>query len=174
MEMGYLYNHEVFMNKNSAFLRWWLLNSIIIIASFLCYKLHVFHEIYQKDSSFLCFVIMFLFILVSCYNGKIASTIYEEKDVGRQIEFSWFFSEICLSLGMIGTVVGFIQMLSGFSTLSPGNSTAIQSLIVSMSHGMSTALYTTLAGLIFGNILKLQAFDLENCVQKLKEANEKK
>jgi len=75
---------------------------------------------------------------------------------------------------MIGTVVGFIQMLAGFSSLSPGDSSGIQSLIVGMSYGMSTALYTTLVGLIFGNILKLQAFDMENEIQKLKEDNEKK
>lgn len=162
------------MNKNTAFLRWWLLNSILIITSFICYKLNIFNEIYKKDSSYLCFVIIGIFVIISCYNGKLASNIRDTKDLERKIELSWFFSEICLSLGMIGTVVGFIQMLAGFSSLSPGDSSGIQSLIVGMSYGMSTALYTTLVGLIFGNILKLQAFDMENEIQKMKEDNEKK
>ena len=70
-------------------------------------------------------------------------------------------SEFCLSLGMIGTVIGFIQMLSGFSSIESGGTKAIQTLIGKMSYGMSTALYTTLVGLIFGNIIKLQCFKIE-------------
>jgi hypothetical protein len=37
-------------------------------------------------------------------------------------------------------------------------------MLAQMSFGMSTALYTTLAGLIFGNLLKLQCFWLETAM----------
>lgn len=162
------------MNKKSSFLKWWLLNSILVIIGFFCYKMNVFHEVYKKDSSFLCFVILGIFIVNSCYNGCLAYRIDSENGIENKLETSWFFSEICLSLGMIGTVVGFIQMLAGFSSLNTQNISSVQSLIVSMSYGMSTALYTTLAGLIFGNLLKLQAFDLQRTVEKMKGEDEKK
>lgn len=151
--------------KNNLFLQWWLLNLFIFIISIISFKLGLFHEIYHKDSSYLCFVIMFVYIVVSIYNGTL--TKRKVLDAG-DLEIGWFWSEICLSLGMIGTVIGFIQMLSGFSVMESGNIKNIQALIVKMSYGMSTALYTTLAGLVFGNLIKLQCFQLDrsNSVEK--------
>lgn len=160
------------MNKNACFVRWWLMNAVIVLISIICFKFNLFHEIYQKDSSFLCFVIMILFSLVSGYNGLIAYNIKNNNNSLQKLEVAWFMSEICLALGMIGTVIGFIQMLAGFSSLNVSNTTSIQNLIVAMSYGMSTALYTTLVGLIFGNLLKLQAFDIGRTFES-KESDEK-
>jgi len=159
------------MNKNICFMKWWLLNAIIILIGFICWQFNLFHEIYQKDSSYLCFVIMIIFCFISAYNGNLAYNI-EGKEVVEKLELTWFASEICLALGMIGTVIGFIQMLAGFSSLNISNVNNIQSLMVSLSYGMSTALYTTLVGLIFGNILKIQAFDIERTINLKKECNE--
>ena len=91
-------------------------------------------------------------------------------------EFGWFASEICLTLGLIGTVSGFILMLYGvFSDLNVNDTESVQQSLKNMSLGMSTALYTTLVGLTAGLVLKLEYFRLEvhfdNYV-KLKE-NEK-
>lgn len=160
------------MNKNACFVRWWLMNAVLILISIICFKFNLFHEIYYKDSSFLCFTIIILFSFVSGYNGNIAYNIKRDKKAMEKLEVAWFMSEICLALGMIGTVIGFIQMLAGFSTLNVSNTTSIQNLIVAMSYGMSTALYTTLVGLIFGNLLKLQAFDISRTLEH-KETDEK-
>ena len=84
-----------------------------------------------------------------------------------QVDFGWFVSDLCLSLGMIGTVIGFIQMLAGFAQPAEGTQ-ALQKLLVGMAYGMSTALYTTLAGLIFGNLLKLECFHIESSVKEEK------
>lgn len=161
------------MNKNACFIRWWLMNAVIILIGFICWKFRLFHEIYQKDSSFLCFAIMLIFICTSAYNGKLSNSISSDKNVSRKLEVSWFISELCLALGMIGTVVGFIQMLAGFSSLNVSNASSIQTMIVSMSYGMSTALYTTLVGLIFGNIIKLQAFDIDRSIEMEQEKDGK-
>ena len=114
---------------------------------------------------------MIIFCFISAYNGNLAYNI-EGKEVVEKLELTWFASEICLALGMIGTVIGFIQMLAGFSSLNISNVNNIQSIMVSLSYGMSTALYTTLVGLIFGNILKIQAFDIERTINLKKECNE--
>ena len=118
----------------------------------------MFHQIWKKDSSYLCFVIMAIYVFVSAFNGYLCS---KKQYSDKQLEIGWFASEFCLSLGMIGTVVGFIQMLSGFDVLDGAATKSIQNLITSMSYGMATALYTTLVGLIFGNILKLQCFKMD-------------
>jgi hypothetical protein len=54
-----------------------------------------------------------------------------------------------LTLGMIGTVAGFIYMLdTSFSKMDPQNVVSLQGVLSKMGVGMSTALYTTAAGLV--------------------------
>lgn len=147
------------MKKN--YLKWWLQNVIVLTSCGIAAYFGVVKDIYEKDYSYLCFVIFALYVCFSFLNGWIAYKMdsgkrYEDKD----LESCWFVSELCLSLGMIGTVVGFIGMLQGFSSNTEGTK-ALQKLLADMSYGMSTALYTTLAGLIFGNLLKVQCFHLE-------------
>jgi uncharacterized membrane protein len=167
-----LFLEGIAMNKNACFMRWWLLNAVLLFIGFVCWRFGVFHAIYHNDSSYLCFVIMGIFCWISGYNGTLAYSVDTQNKIETKLDLSWFFSEICLALGMIGTVVGFIQMLSGFSSLNVSNTNSIQGMIVSMSSGMATALYTTLAGLIFGNLIKLQAFDIEKSSVKEEGKNE--
>lgn len=149
----------------STYLKWWLLNATVFSGCVIAAYFGVFKDIYQKDYSYLCFVIMAIYVIFSFWNGWHA---YEFDSKGKAkhnaLEPSWFMSEICLSLGMIGTVIGFIGMLQGFSTGIDGTK-AIQKMMSNMSYGMSTALYTTLAGLIFGNLLKLQCFQIERAIE---------
>jgi len=62
-----------------------------------------------------------------------------------------------MSLGMIGTVTGFIFMLvATFNNLDPSNIDSMKDAISNMATGMSTALLTTLAGLLGSLAVKLQ------------------
>ena len=63
---------------------------------------------------------------------------------------------------MMGTVIGFIMMLAGFGAVDAKDANSIQNLMSSMSSGMATALYTTLAGLICSSLLKIQYFNIDN------------
>jgi MotA/TolQ/ExbB proton channel family len=81
--------------------------------------------------------------------------------------FGWFISDLLLSLGLLGTVIGFIVMLGPISGLDAGDQTAIKGALAAMSGGMAVALYTTLAGLIGGMLLKIQGFVLDSAVDEL-------
>ena len=68
-----------------------------------------------------------------------------------------------ITLGMIGTVAGFLLMLNTtFSSLDVKNVVNVQEAIADMAVGMSTALSTTLIGLICSILTKLQMVILEN------------
>ena len=72
-------------------------------------------------------------------------------------ELEWFISETVISLGMIGTVVGFIFMLySAFSELNVSDTIKLQQSMMLMAQGMGTALLTTLIGLISSVLIKCQ------------------
>jgi biopolymer transport protein ExbB/TolQ len=59
---------------------------------------------------------------------------------------------------MMGTIIGFIMMLSGFDSLDIQNITSVQALLTQLGGSMATALYTTIVGLVCGSVLKLQFF----------------
>jgi len=90
----------------------------------------------------------------------------------RKIEktenLGWFLSDICLTVGMIGTVIGFIIMLVGFGTTDASDAESIQKLMGQISSGMSTSLLTTLAGLVCSVLLKLQFFNLSQSLNEVR------
>tara|TARA_B100001063_G_C16754704_1_gene552419 strand:- start:254 stop:901 length:648 start_codon:yes stop_codon:yes gene_type:complete len=76
--------------------------------------------------------------------------LYEYVDNG------FFISDLLLKLGIIGTVIGFIIMLSSLSAIDEMNLSKMNNLLLSMSAGMKVALYTTLTGLIGSILLSIQ------------------
>ena len=76
--------------------------------------------------------------------------------------FGWFVSDVLLSLGLLGTVIGFIAMLAPIGQLDGGDEAALKSALTVMSGGMAIALYTTLVGLIGALWLKLQGYLLDH------------
>jgi hypothetical protein len=90
-----------------------------------------------------------------------------EADLRRGHELGWFVADLLLSLGLLGTVIGFVLMLGPMSHLDAADQGAIRAALAAMSGGMAVALYTTLAGLIGGMLLKVQGFLLDGAVQEL-------
>ena len=82
--------------------------------------------------------------------------LYEFSDNG------FFVSDLLLKLGIIGTVIGFIIMLSSLSAIDEMNLSKMNNLLLSMSSGMKVALYTTLTGLIGSILLSIQYNFLES------------
>ena len=90
-----------------------------------------------------------------------------EADLRQGQEFGWFVADLLLSLGLLGTVIGFILMLGPISGLDGTDESALKGALAAMSGGMAVALYTTLAGLVGGMLLKVQGFMLDGAVQEL-------
>ena len=100
--------------------------------------------------------------------------LYEFADNG------FFVSDLLLKLGIIGTVIGFIIMLSSLSAIDEMNLSKMNNLLLSMSTGMKVALYTTLTGLIGSILLSIQYNFLESKINVFinkavnKDSHEKK
>ncbi|MGH6914798.1 MAG: MotA/TolQ/ExbB proton channel family protein [Geminicoccales bacterium] len=90
-----------------------------------------------------------------------------ETELRQGHEFGWFVADLLLSLGLLGTVVGFIMMLGPIAALDATDHGAIRAALASMGGGMAVALYTTLTGLIGGMLLKIQSFLLDGAVREL-------
>ena len=90
------------------------------------------------------------------FQEELKLKLYEIVDNG------FFVSDSLLKLGIVGTVIGFIIMLSSLSTIDEMNLSKMYNLLLSMSSGMKVALYTTLSGLICSILLTIQNNFFEN------------
>jgi len=133
------------------FLKWWLLIILILIGIGVAWNFEFFVFLHEKDFTNLGLFTLFVFIVNSTTTG--IKIFNESKDY----EVEWFCSDAVVSIGMIGTVIGFIYMLfSVFSDLNLGDSAQMMMALSEMAKGMSTALLTTLVGLISSVLLKFQ------------------
>lgn len=164
--------------KNIFLLKWWLVFSLFTIAFLFSINLGLAKEIYIKDSSYLSIVILVIFYYQSISCGKLfykISSDISKNEISKEklqkhiieSENGWFMSEMCLNLGMLGTIIGFVFMLSGFETLDIGNPSTISSLLSSLGKSMATALYTTLVGITCGCLLKIQYYILDTQFKNL-------
>jgi hypothetical protein len=84
-----------------------------------------------------------------------------------QHTFGWFIAGAMIKLGLLGTVIGFIIMLTSISGLDSLEIAQVQQLMQRMTQGMMVALNTTLLGLVGSMILGVQYLFLDHCADQL-------
>ena len=87
--------------------------------------------------------------------------------VHRGHNSGWFLTDILIRLGLIGTVIGFVLMLSSVYELKQSDIQQLQHLLATMGGGMQVALYTTLSGLGTAMLVSLQCQWLDHCADRL-------
>ena len=149
---------------------WFIGGLSVILGLEFAYFYGALQYIYDSDITKLTVAIAFIFCWQSLACGYQLSDQLSLRRCRKKglntVERGWLWSDVVLSLGMIGTVVGFMVMLSGFAEVDFSDTESTQGLIAQLSFGMSTALSTTLVGLIASVILKLQFFMLEAIVRR--------
>ena len=166
--------------KHTLFLKWWLFMSAVMASSVLLAGLGLLGTLWEKDATKLSFVLLALFAAMSGWCGyktwRLSVFIDSKKTepyliekIEHLMEVGWFTSDLCLSIGMMGTVIGFIMMLGGFANIDINDMATVQGLIKGLGVGMSTALYTTLTGLICSALLKIQYFNLSQAIDKVRQ-----
>ena len=77
----------------------------------------------------------------------------------------WFFADAVLSLGMVGTLAGFLAVLySTFQGLDVSDTDSMKAAIETLATGMGTALLTSLVGLVSSLLMKFQLVIIEEGV----------
>ena len=137
----------------------------------MAYHFGFFHHLYREDTTRIGFFILGILLLTTLWVGKKTYSLkknWEGADEAiKEFSSGWFIAESCLVLGLIGTVTGFILMLgTAFTELDVTNITSVQGALVKMSLGMSTALYTTLVGLISSLAIKIQLVTIERQIER--------
>ena len=119
----------------------------------------IFHVILVSDPTFISFFIILVWFLYSPVIGYDAYLAGKNKQLGQKLNRHNFVSEACQGLGLLGTVIGFIIMLSVGTQLSTGNAVEI---LNQMLVGSATAMWTTLTGIIASLFIRWQYVLLED------------
>jgi|GEM_PF-681899 len=156
------------LEKYSILLRWWLFFAVASLGTVALSLSGVIQKVNQADFTKISFLIYAVFAIFTIRTGIETYRLSRENKITKRhiaryykkSDIGWFVSDMLLTLGMIGTVAGFIYMLdSSFSDMDPQNAISMQGVLAKMGAGMSTALYTTAAGLVCSLLLKLQLFN---------------
>ena len=145
-----------------SLLKWWLIFCLTLVGMCTCVYFNIHKELYVADVTRLSFLIISIFSCTSIWIGMKTYRVGIQQDYNQQSNVGWFISESCLALGMVGTVTGFLIMLgTAFANVDVSNAVTLQQALSDMATGMSTALWTTLVGLVCSLIIKVQLVNLE-------------
>ena len=154
--------HAKFKGEMKSLLKWWLIFCITLLGLSVCVYFNIHKDLYAADVTRLSFFIISIFICTSVWIGSKTYKVGIGQDYDQKSDVGWFISESCLALGMVGTVTGFLIMLgTAFENVDVTNAATLQQALSDMATGMSTALWTTLVGLVSSLIIKVQLVNLE-------------
>ncbi|MCG7944818.1 MAG: MotA/TolQ/ExbB proton channel family protein [Candidatus Thiodiazotropha taylori] len=146
----------------------WTIFIIVISAAF---ALQIAFEIgtfaIQNDTTYISLGIIFIYIILSLV---ILKKSYEKQSLGHETDnsFLWYSSDAVMSLGMVGTLLGFLFVLtSSFQNVDTASADAIKQVIGELAAGMGIALITSLTGLCTSILIKLKLVVLESGNEKL-------
>ena len=145
-----------------SLLKWWLIFCLTLLGLSTCVYFNIHKDLYAADVTRLSYLIISIFICTSIWIGTKTYKVGIQQDYNQKSDVGWFISESCLALGMVGTVTGFLIMLgTAFENVDVTNAATLQQALSDMAIGMSTALWTTLVGLVSSLIIKVQLVNLE-------------
>ena len=154
-----------------VFWKWW---STIIIASTLLAITEIYvgvtKYLVDMDPTRLSLLIVSIVVLSSLVMGYYAYLIqFRHTRISEQaLSPLWFFSDTVLSIGMVGTLVGFLIVLTTtFQNIDQTNAAEIKRIISELANGMGIALITSLTGLISSIIMKFELVMLESENEKI-------
>ena len=141
----------------------WTLTVLTWVGVGTAYQFGFIDYLIATDITYLTFVIFGIFQLANAF------LLYRSWQLKNGARFAtdrygplWFTSDALTTLGMIGTLIGFIFVLSqAFGSIDVADTEQLKMVLANLATGMGTALTTTLVGLVSSVILKTQLVQLE-------------
>ena len=138
------------MSIDTKMSRWIVVTCALALVFFVLQTNGVLLHVIDKDQTFISFGIMAIFLIAHFF------ILLAIRDHSEELEDRlWYIAESLISLGMVGTVIGFtIVFGDAFINLDIEKPETVQDLLITLGAGVGTALYTTLTGLVCSMVLK--------------------
>jgi len=146
------------------FWKWW--TSIVLVGASVfagSYYLNIVSFVLENDPTYITVGIAALFVITTLWIGTLSWRVQNGTKLSENNTMpTWFIADAVMSIGMVGTLLGFLIVLtSAFQNVDTSDTQAMQDVIGQLASGMGTALLTSLMGLVSSVILKFQLVMLE-------------
>lgn len=163
-------------------LLYWVLFFVSVICfTVLLYWFGYIQQVAEYDYTRITFMIMFIFFVCSLYCGKtmlsmvkngyqkLAGNVVDmygkpvtKHQLKNPVEIGYFVAEVLSGLGMLGTVIGMLDvLLVNLPLIDPSNIQLLKQTLGDVGKGIGTALITTIGGLSCSILLKCQFMVLD-------------
>jgi len=144
-------------NPHKLFIQWFIIFAASIAGGLIAYNRGLIELFIKNDQSYICLILMILYVLGSSVAGYLAYRLKSLKKelVTKRLALLDLFSDNFFVLGLLGTIIGFCIMM--YNSLG-GQAPNPEQVIISLRAGLATAFYTTLVGIVTSIFLQLQKF----------------
>lgn len=140
------------------FWKWWAVFSVtaavIFVSQYLWNLFAIVHDADQTNMSFAIAIVGFFGMLGVGWQAFRVSFLKKQLN---DTTLLWYISDLCLSLGMIGTLVGiYIGFTTSTHDLDISSTASLQHVLIVVFNSLGTAIMTSLVGIVFALLIKLQ------------------
>lgn len=125
----------------------------------------IFGDIYKSDVTNISLVIYAVFAFAIVVLGFTSWRVSNKRDkalTDKYVDMGWFLSETMMTLGLIGTVAGMIYLFGQiFNEIDPSNPDDLKEALGHMATGLSTAMYTTIVGMVCALLTRIQLMNID-------------
>lgn len=156
------------MKRKRLFLQWALFVSLLCVGVMIASFLGWLGLIFQGDPTHITYVTFGVFILATTWCGLLSWQFSDGRlpdEVEEDLAHSRFASSLCVSIGLIGTAIGYYIMLKN------GDATGEPSEVIRQAFAnTSIAIVNTIFGGVCGVLIELQSHFIGHAVTKTKRS----
>lgn len=149
------------------FLQWSLFMCLVAIGAFIAAGLGWVGYL-KSDPTHITLITLTVFLAATLWLGRLSWRFSNGTDPAKledDLEHGWFASSLCVSIGLIGTAVGYYLMLkNGNAAGDP------QDVIRNAFANTSIAIINTVFGAVCGVIVEVQSHFIGHAVKKAKSS----
>ncbi len=158
------------MQGKSLFLRWSLFMSLVVIAVFIGVTLGWTSSL-ASDPTHVTLVTLSVFSLATAWCGRLAwklSNGQDPEEVEEALAHGWFASSLCVSVGLIGTAIGYYVMLKNGAAVGDPSEVIRRAFA-----NTSMAIINTVFGAVCGVIVEVQSHFIGTAIVRAKREQAK-
>lgn len=157
------------MREKRLFAQWAVMASLIVVGAIFAHRLG-WTAYLQDDPTRITYVTLSVFALATAWCGRLSWRLSSGDDlrgIELDLKHGWFASSLCVSIGLIGTAVGYYMMLKH------GNAGGDPAKVIEMAFANTAiAIVNTVIGAVCGVLVEIQSHMVEHAVEKMADRPE--
>ena len=161
--------------RYTPYLVWLIIFALTLTGAFWLWKAGVVAAVWAVDQHYVLTVMYSWFAVATLWTGYAARKIPVDgsKVSKRRLSFTSYSAQTMLNIGLFGTTLGFIAMLTAaFVGKDYSNTSVLQSVLPLIGSYWAMALYSTASAIGLGIVLMTQAYFLRYVVEVLEQRDE--